>query len=276
MPFEACPAADDEALVGLPVKPDVAGVAADDLAKLHVVAHRGRDQDLAAFVVVGHDGGHVGNVAAVILEVKAAGADDPLREPNAHRDDQVGELVDEQVGVHAAAEIPVTAPLGVLGAVERHVGSEAELGAQEHLPVDGLGVHVLAQGVIPPLAAVAVAVVAGLALHHVADLAFGDHLVGHAPARVGGGLNADGEDLLGPLDRLGDLAGLVDRVGHRLFAVDVLAGLHRVDRHLGVPVVGRGDQDGVDILAVEDLAIVLGDAILVLALRSRARISRPR
>ena len=72
------------------------------------------------------------------------------------------------------------------------------------------------------------------------------------PARVGRRLHADGEDLLGLLDRLGDLAGLVDRVGHRLFAVDVLAGLHGVDRHLGVPVVGRGDQDGVDVLALED------------------------
>ena len=68
---------------------------------------------------------------------------------------------------------------------------------EEHLPVDRLGVHVLGERVVPPLAAVAVAVVAGLALHDVADLALGDHLVGHLPARVGGRLDADGEDLLG-------------------------------------------------------------------------------
>ena len=70
---------------------------------------------------------------------------------------------------------------------------------------------------------------------------------------------------------LGDSAGLVDRVGHRLFAVDVLARLHGVDGHLGVPVVGRGDQDSVDVLAIEEPAVVLGDAVLVLALGRRGR-----
>ena len=177
------------------------------------------------------------------------------------------ELVDEQVGVHAAAEVPVAAPLGVTGAVERLVGCQAEIGSEEHLPVDGLRGHVLEERVVPPLAPVAVAVIAGLALHDVADLPVGDHLVGHAPARVGGRLDAHREDLLGLLGRLGDPAGLVDRVRHRLFAVDVLAGFHGVDRHLGVPVVGRGDQDDVDIFVVKDLAVVLGDAVLVFAFR---------
>ena len=70
-----------------------------------------------------------------------------------------------------------------------------------------------------------------------------------------------------------DPAGLVDGVGHRLFAVDVLAGLHGVDRHLGVPVVGGGDQDDVDILAIEELPVVLGDAVLVFALVVQAAFS---
>ena len=64
---------DSETLVGVSVEHDRRGVAADHFGKLHVVAHRGGDQDLAAFVVVGHDGRHVRNVAAVVLEVKAAG-----------------------------------------------------------------------------------------------------------------------------------------------------------------------------------------------------------
>ena len=141
---------DPEALPS--VERDRAGVAADDLAELGVVAHRGRDDHLATLVVVGHHRRHVGHVAAVVLEVEPAAADDPAREPDAHRLDQVGELVHEQVGVHAAAEVPVTPPLGVLGAVERLVGSQAEVGPQEHLPVDRLGVHVLDQRIIPPLA----------------------------------------------------------------------------------------------------------------------------
>ena len=90
-------------------------MSADHLGELDLVAHRRGDQDLAALVVVGDHGRHVGHVAAVILEIEAAGADHPPRESDAHRGDQVGELVDEEVGVHAAAEIPVAPPLGVLG-----------------------------------------------------------------------------------------------------------------------------------------------------------------
>ena len=103
-----------------------------------------------------------------------------------------------------------------------------------------------------------------------ADLARRDHLVGLAPDRVGGRLDADGEDLLGLRLGLGDPPGLVDRVAHRLFAIDVLARLHRVDRHLGVPVVGGADHDGVDVLAVEEPAVVLGDLLLVVDIEPAA------
>ena len=48
----------------------------------------------------------------------------------------------------------------------------------------------------------------------------------------------------------------VDAADHRLLAVDRLARLHGVDRHPGVPVVGHADQDGVHILAAEDVAII--------------------
>ena len=40
-------------------------------------------------------------------------------------------------------------------------------------------------------------------------------------------------------------------VRHRLLAVDVLAGAHRVDDDLLVPVVGNGGDDAVDVLVVE-------------------------
>ena len=164
--------------------------------------------------------------------------------------------MDEEVGVHAAAEVPVAAPLGELGAVEGLVRGEAELGAEEHLPVDRLGIHVLAKLVVPPLPHRAVAVVAGLGLHDVADLPVADQVIGHLPARVGGRLDADGHHALVLLDRLGHATGLVDRVGHRLLAVDVLLRLAGVDGHLGVPVVGRGDDHGVDVVVLQDLAIV--------------------
>ena len=47
--------------------------------------------------------------------------------------------------------------------------------------------------------------------------------------------------------------------GQRLLAEDVLARLQRGDGVLLVAEVGRGDGDGVDVGAVEQLAIVVGD-----------------
>ena len=78
-------------------------------------------------------------------------------------------------------------------------------------------------------------------------------------------LRADLHDAVGLLGDLAELLPLVDRERERLLAVDVLAGLHGVDADLGVPVVGRADDDGVDVLAVEDLAVVLVDVGLALA-----------
>ena len=52
-------------------------------------------------------------------------------------------------------------------------------------------------------------------------------------------------------------AALLHVVAAGLLHVDILARLHCPDGHQGVPVVGRGDRDGVDILAVEQAADVL-------------------
>ena len=57
---------------------------------------------------------------------------------------------------------------------------------------------------------------------------------------------------------LDHLRAVLVEVDHRLFAVDVLAGLHGVDRGLLVPVVGGADDDGVDVLAGQDLVVVAG------------------
>ena len=78
-------------------------------------------------------------------------------------------------------------------------------------------------------------------------------------------LGADLDHALGLLGDLAELLPLVDRQGQRLLAVDVLARLHGVDADLGVPVVGRADDHGVDVLAVEELAVVLVDVGLALA-----------
>ena len=50
---------------------------------------------------------------------------------------------------------------------------------------------------------------------------------------------------------------------HRLFAVDVLARLHGIDRSLLVPVIGRADNDRVNILASQDFVVVAGGEYVV-------------
>src|SRR5205814_704142 len=59
-------------------------------------------------------------------------------------------------------------------------------------------------------------------------------------------------------------------VGERLFDVDVLAGLQRVDRYRLVPVIGRGDDHGVDVAAVEHLTVIGKDGGLAVRPRARA------
>ena len=64
---------------------------------------------------------------------------------------------------------------------------------------------------------------------------------------------------------LHDFDGLVDVVRQRLFAIDILAGAQRGQRRDRVPVVGRGDADGVDVLAGDQFAeIVVRRAVAVL------------
>ena len=52
-----------------------------------------------------------------------------------------------------------------------------------------------------------------------------------------------------PLVRRAHALGVVDGERHGLFLVDVLAGFQRSDEMLGVQVLRRGDQDGVDVLS---------------------------
>ena len=44
----------------------------------------------------------------------------------------------------------------------------------------------------------------------------------------------------------------------RFFDIDVFAGLAGVDRHRDMPVIGRADEYGIDVLAFENFVIVLG------------------
>ena len=66
------------------------------------------------------------------------------------------------------------------------------------------------------------------------------------------------------------------RVRGGLLDVDVLAGGDGVDHLLAVPVVGRGDEHGVDVLAIEDAAVVADDIELEGLARRRHPLIEPR
>ena len=70
-------------------------------------------------------------------------------------------------------------------------------------------------------------------------------------------VNADLDDPVVLPRRLDHRPALDDRHRQRLLDVDVLARVAGGDHLDGVPVVGRGDHDGVDILAIEDRAEIL-------------------
>ena len=97
---------------------------------------------------------------------------------------------------------------------------------------------------------------------HLADAARADQFAGRAELVVGALLRAGLHDAL-VLACGGDhRAAFGDGVRQRLFAVDVLARLARAHGLQGVPMVGRADDHGVDVLAFEQLAEVAVDVAL--------------
>ena len=63
-------------------------------------------------------------------------------------------------------------------------------------------------------------------------------------------------DAAGLFLRLHHAAAVADLLHHGLLAVDILAGIHGVDGDFGMPVVGRGDEHGIDIRPRQHLAII--------------------
>ena len=86
----------------------------------------------------------------------------------------------------------------------------------------------------------------------VADV-FGALLDGHFGAPLGADLN----DTLVRFGGVDHREAFLDRAAGGLLGVHVFAGLAGVNHHDRVPVIRGGDNDGVDVLAFEDLSIVL-------------------
>ena len=106
------------------------------------------------------------------------------------------------------------------------------------------------------------------ALHEqqLAEAAPADELAGDAVHRHRALLAADLEDTVVAARGFDQRAALGDVEGERLLRVDILAGLAGVDRAENALMVGGGDDDAIDILQVEQRAVVLVDAPVGLAL----------
>ena len=205
--------------------------------------------------------------------VRLVGADDAVGAAPVHADAPLRdvEVVRAPVTVVAAADVVVEAPEHRPELVDAARGELVGVGPplrgpQPHVPVD-VGVRrallLRVRGVVPEADGVrgaaellAAATVVGVDELHVADAAVArDHARGAEDGP--GALHRAGlEDAARGLLRGDDRLDLLDAEGEGLLAVDVLAGLHRLDGHVAVPVVGCGDADHVDGGVGEDLAEV--------------------
>ena len=64
------------------------------------------------------------------------------------------------------------------------------------------------------------------------------------------------QNLLAGTHRFGEHRAFLEIVGDRLFQIHVLAGRDRIQRHAEVPVIGGGNDHRIDILVVQDLAVI--------------------
>ena len=163
------------------------------------------------------------------------------------------EVVGAEVGDVAAGVVVEPAPIRVeAGGAERSVcgGAEPEVVVQSVGDRCGLGLG----GV-----AVVVAVITGEAdadLFEFAEAAIADEFGGHAEVNIAALLGAGLPDDIGLANGVTHEAAFSDGEGEGLFAVDVFAGAGGCDGLEGVPVVGGGDLDGVDVWAGEKVAEV--------------------
>ena len=94
---------------------------------------------------------------------------------------------------------------------------------------------------------------------HLAEFAGADELGGALEVRSAAPLRADLHDAIVLAGGLDHAAALDEIVRDGLLDVDMLAGLTGPDGGQGVPVVRRGDADGVDVAVLEDAAEVFDD-----------------
>ena len=98
-----------------------------------------------------------------------------------------------------------------------------------------------------------------------ADATVANQFAGEAEGARGALLGAELKDALVVVDFLPQCPILGQVQAHRFFQVNILAGAHGGQRGQDVPMVGCGDQHGIDVFAGEQLAeVAIRSAVLVL------------
>src|SRR5262245_4031912 len=155
----------------------------------------------------------------------------------------------------AAGVVPEEAPVAIAIGVEGQVARLTE----EALPDDVLGRHVRVDGARPlRLAMRRIAVHVRMEHGDLAHVLLGVEGEGVGDRTGRGPLMADLHDVLAGvlLEGGAHTLGVVDGEGHRLFLVDMLARGQRVREVLAVEVLRGGDQDGVDVLILQESTMI--------------------
>ena len=244
-----------EELEGVAVVLERARVAVEGQQRPRVaVERRAGEPEHEAVRVLHHRSHLVWNLAVVLPAVDVREGEDALGLLDPHQLVRGRDEMDEQIGGEAARVVPVETPLEEAAQVEvaRRRGAEEPL--EVHRRWRGVG----RDGVVPG-ARGGVAVDLALDQRHLPQPAAPDELGCPLRAAHAHVLAADLDHLAALLGGRDERLALFPRMGHRLLDVDVLAGGQRLLRHLEVPVIGRGDDDGVDVGAGDDLGVVAGD-----------------
>ena len=215
------------------------------LAPIHEVHAQAQIEALRIIKETQH---HVGHVAAVFPEAYSSGCHGARGPMRAGDEVSSAKEVDEKIARHAAS---VGLPLAPL---EKVLGVEGNLGrcAQKARPVTGFGRGIQRHGVVPGADGRVAIPARG---HHIqlADGAGGEQLLCLGIDHRAYALASDLDDPVVGARGLDHLRPVGIQMDHRLLAIDILAGLHGVHGDLLVPMVGRADDDGIDVFALQNL-----------------------
>src|SRR5882724_2959672 len=158
--------------------------------------------------------------------------------------------MDEEIAGDAGAVFPPAAPARENFSIKETLGD----GALPGVPIESLRRAIRRRRIFPGAAGI-VAAERAFDKIEIADDAGGEELFGFGAEDGADALRTDLYDAAGFFCG-GDHGEAVSRgVGHRLFAIDVFAGVDGVHDDLLVPMIGNGGDDAVDFLVVEEFFV---------------------